>query len=482
MNGIVDTERGGRALILRLRRLPPWAWAAVAAALVFLNTLPNQFVMDDFHLILNNNDLHSLAKVPGYFLGGHTTTAGVFFRPFGIAWLAFDWALFGRNPMGYHLLSLALHALASLLVALIGTRLASRSVGLAAGLLFALHPIHTEAVSGAANCTEVLATIFFLLVFFVHSAERSLTVGRAVLCNVLCLLGLLSKENVLTLPVVLMVYDWLLRKDRRSWVIFCVLLPSVFLYLLMRNHAMGFVSMDPTLSYFYDKPTSVRILTMVGVAARYATLLVCPVWLSVDYYPYAIPDIHGFSPWLLAGALVLAGCSCLIVLGRRRAPLAAFGTAWLLIGMAPYSHFTPLGNVIAERFLYLPSVGFCLAVALGFSWLAQRISRPPLIWGLGAVLLAWFAVRTLDRNLDWQDQMTIGRSAVEVYPESSTAHLLLAMGCSQKMQVDCVRQELFEMRRIGLYSERLQKSAGSLLMWLVQVSQARGTGNADRAP
>jgi len=143
------------------RRFPIWGWPALAAAFAYSNAATCGFALDDGSLIVGNKSLDDLGQLVRSLAHPQAKTTGaVLYRPLGIGLFALDRALFGPWAGGYHWVSALLHIVATGLVVAFVSRLGARSVAVAAGLLFAVHPIHTEAVTGIANRSEVLATIF----------------------------------------------------------------------------------------------------------------------------------------------------------------------------------------------------------------------------------------------------------------------------------------------------------------------------------
>jgi hypothetical protein len=264
--------------------------------------------------------------------------------------------------------------------------------------------------------------------------------------NLLFFAALLCKESALPLPATAFLVQALLRKEKSALFAAARLLPAAVLYLGLRQHALGALTYDPSLGYFVAEPTLVRALTVLSAAPRYVQLLVFPTTLSADYSREAIPDAHGFGPSVLLGGAIVLGLLLLAWRGwRRRSPTAvvvAAGVAILVVQMAPYLHLVPIGFLLAERWLYLPSVGFVLVVGVAAVWLGERLRHRALVSALVGVLALWFVVRTADRNLDWRSRLSLLEATVEAVPKSAFAHGNLALSAYWAGQTKRAIEEL----------------------------------------
>jgi hypothetical protein len=190
-----------------VRRWLPAALVALLAAAVFAHTLPFDFVYDDVPVILRNEHLHSLAAWREI-LAGPWWSSGLY-RPLTSLTFAINWAMGGGSPWPFHLTNVLAHAAASVLVLLLAKRLLPPAAALAAALLFAVHPVHVEAVANLVGRAEVLATLFTVAaaLLYLEWGERPTPLrGAGVL--LLVLLGLGSKESAFAAPALLLVVDW----------------------------------------------------------------------------------------------------------------------------------------------------------------------------------------------------------------------------------------------------------------------------------
>ena len=337
--------------------------------------------------------------------------------------------------------------------------------------MFALHPLHTESVSFVSGRTDVIATLFFLLALLAYDRGRARegwgSIGWSLTAY---LLALLAKEVAITLPIMLMLWDRLVRGDLRGHGAAWRALPryaaygaATTLYLGLRLFALGGLESGG------DTWGSVltRALTTIRILASYAWITIVP-YPSSPYHaiaPETVPP--GLGWWLaLAGLIAALGATAW---AARRAPAAGFGALWFWSTLAPSIavNLLPLPSAImAERFLYLPTVGFTLVLGWGAARLLGPVAwgrttqiRPIPSLGLAAVLLA-YALLTLWRNEDWRDEYRLYSRMVETAPEAAMPHLNLAFTQLARGEIGPANQHLREAVRLAPGSARANAGLG----------------------
>ena len=423
----------------------PVALLVFVCIVVYLNSLSNGFVFDDYAVIIENKYL----KLPGinfasflnhsYFniAGGEAS-----YRPVATLSYYLIYAIAGLNPFFYHLLSVILHIINVVLVyRLFNLILKHRFTALIAGLLFACHPALTEAVDCISYNEDLLAAVFFLLAFLLYlkSSTHNLRSSRINygLSLFFFLLGLLSKEMAITLPAIILLYDVSLKNgaDRKSFSLQLILknikvrglfyggyLAVSLLYLSIRF----FVLYHPqeSIKPFYGNLFE-RIIFLPAHIFSFIKLAFFPVNLTADYvfsYPH-----HFFVASNLIGFLFVAGLAVGSVFIFKYSRGIFFGIWWFFITLFPVYNIIPIYNPFAERFLYIPLIGFCMLVAMAFNTLMRkRLSETVPVKVLSSVaiiaLLSFYAMITIARNLDWKDSLTLWSKTVITSPNSSIAH------------------------------------------------------------
>lgn len=390
-----------------------------AVAVIYGNTLRNQFTMDDGIYILRNAQV-THASVRGLFAPNKDSNV---FRPLTFATFAVNWRLGGASPLGFHLFNLILHAGATLLLyllleALLGSSPPVKDVAFAAALVFAVHPLHTEAVSSVVGRAELLAAGFLFAAWFLHLRDQKVP---ALICFVM---ALLSKESAVVFLPLLLVGDYARGKWKpRSR--YALIAAATFLYLGVLWKLQGGRFGQPTIPQL-DNPLAVipapwRILNAFRVAWKYAALHFYPAKLSCDYSFNAIPvyrDLHHTLPALLAMLALVGGW--IWAARKRRNGLILAGGIYLGAFAVTANILMPTGTIMGERLAYLPSSGFCLLVALGWNWLRGR--QPVVALAALTAIVAVFAMRTMVRNRDWQDNLNLYSAGVRVSPGSAKMH------------------------------------------------------------
>ncbi len=438
---------------------------ALLAGVVFLPSLANGFALDDLTVVANNPALHDLRRLPEL-LGSPwwPVSSGRelgLWRPATSLALALTWAVGGGAPWIFHLTNLVLHALASALVVLLVSELFSLAAGIAAGVVFALHPVHVEAVANVVGQAELLAAVPVLGACVLvartpgaHPApgDAAPDAPRTLAILGLFATGLLAKEVAVVLPALVVLVDAVRRRLtvaglrpylRRRAPLFVGMAVVLVAFFLARWRVLGSFAphAEPPLgaALLTDIP---RIWTMAPVWLEYLRLLVWPARLLPDYSPAVVAVRTTWSPVGVAGALaVLAILGVALAAARRTgarwAPLAGlpFGVLWFATAILPVSNLLFLAGVLlAERTLYLPSVGFAAAIGVGAAALLPRRGRPRAsVRVIALVLAGGLALRTLIYVPVWRDQATLIGYLLDQAPESgrsrwARADLLLREG------------------------------------------------------
>ena len=415
----------------------------VLVSLAYGNSLWNGFTMDDDFIIVGNPMVTGAENLPRIFVTDYWAREGSsdqstphrsgLYRPLVILTYALNHAVAGLTPWTFRLVNILLHLLVSWLTFLLALRIgASRTGAACAAALFAVHPLHTEAVTGVVGRAELLMTLGML------GGLWSATSGRPWLSLIAFAFGLLSKEQAVMLPAVILLYECCFGKGLppRPRAVFsqyggyAAVLGG---YLLLRSAVLG--SLAPVPIPFIDNPLAhldrdARVLGAVKVAGLYLWLCVWPAALSADYSYNAIPAPNSLSdPALLFSLAAWGGLVVWMirsfVKGHRR---VAFCIGFTILVFLPVSNvMIPIGTIMGERLFYLPSVGLSLLVGVLYergtlnevrrtSYVVRRTVALRIL--LVLICLALLA-RTAFRNLDWVGNDLLWRSAAQAEPASA---------------------------------------------------------------
>ncbi|HIF24000.1 MAG TPA: hypothetical protein EYQ27_19335 [Gemmatimonadetes bacterium] len=419
----------------------------VLAAVVYTNTLWNGFAYDDFHIIANNEAIQSLETLPGavfspYWPGVYGRENGLW-RPISQLLYGLQWFVADGSPWLFHLTNLVGHALVTALVLLLLAELMSLPGALVGALVFAVHPLHVEVVANVVGMGEIVSTAFFLTACLLHiRGPTESSWGRSVAIGLLYALAFGAKEGAVTLPGIIFLLD-AARTDlsvrdvprylAERWRVYLALVVAAAALLIMRWQIVGSIA-DPLGPLGADLLAEVpRIWTISEVWGNYVRLWILPVDLSSDYSPNVIPVSVGWNLSNGVGLALALGILALALTAWRRGVMATgqassrvagFGVVWFLITMSPVLNvFFVVGVLLAERTLYLPSVG--LAAATG--WMMVRLSRDrPRVAAISLlVMLTLAGVRTWTRSPTWASNDAMLNAMVADYPHSGRSQWVL---------------------------------------------------------
>jgi hypothetical protein len=449
--------------------------AAILALAVYSNSLKNDFVWDDNELIVDNPSVHSLSNIPSFFAGHFWSgsaqpVARGYYRPLISLTYAIGYAFWGPNPFGFHLMNIFWHALASALVAALVLRItADTTAALVAGALFAVHPAHAESVAFISGRTDVIATVLVLLSLLLFLDGRRRESGWFVIAlSAVCFsLALLAKEVAAVLPALLLLvertliapgsipsvnklaparaveppltfglrpstFDSLAEPPPRGkgplsplaagyhrvvmvhslyWIILAVYLGTRFWVLRIAPQMQERLSGKEIL------------FTMPVVVWDYIRILIAPIYLCADYVVGLRHDLTPTVAVAIMSLLILWGGIGVLIL--RKSP-SGFFAVWVFLGLLPALQIVPISVMKAERFLYLPSVGFCALAGLlgaciyartaGSASGAETHARARLCILAFALVILALSFRTVRRNTAWKDEFTLYRVTASCAP------------------------------------------------------------------
>jgi len=427
------------------------------------NTLVNAFTMDDINLYIVRNTQVTHPSLRALVTPHPATNV---FRPVTFGTFAFDWKISGGRPLLFHLVNLALHAAVTLLLYLLLQSVFQASpdgkaVALACAVLFAAHPIHTEAVTSVVGRAELLAAGFLLAAWILHIRDREI---GALLCFAL---ALLSKESAVVFLPLVAIGDY----ARGGWkpatrYLRIAGLTILYVGVLWKVQGGRFGPADiPRLDNpLAGIPAGWRIANALRVAWKYVGLQFYPATLSCDYSFNQIPVYLDWRHALPAAIATVAAVGGWIwAIWKRQYPLVVAGGIYFAGFSTTANILVPIGTIMGERLAYLPSAGFCLLIALAWNWLRNR-ERKIAVAAL-AVLVALLAVRTVARNRDWKDNLTLYSATVRAAPDSAKMHLDLGGTYIEIGQLDPARKELQKALNIDPDYPYALEAAGLIESW-----------------
>ena len=425
-----------------------------AVLLTFSNSLLNGFTGDDEVIVVNNSFYKSFENLPRlfakdyvvgsdrYFLeqNAYSDTGDVSYRPVAAFFYFLDYAAWKLNPSGYHLHSILLHLINTLLVYFLVHRLAGEKyAAFLSALLFGIHPMKTEAVCAISYRHDLLACFFVLVSFlcYLWYSERA-GLKRMFLYTaslVAFLLGVFAKESAIVLPLLIVAHDRIFREYRcadmlrrgRSVYLGYGIAAAFYLYVYIVLFPNSAVSNNPLMG----GSLASHVISMFVLFQDYIVSLCVPVFANNIPPLYAPPLTPAGAYQTLLAVGILIFLAVIIIRAYRRTRHVAFFLSWFLIAYIPVSNIIPLANPLAHRFLYLPSVGFLAALAFALVWTEERVRGIRPLPTLGKIITFSFVgmclITTVILNGSWQSNFVLASGWVRDYPQDAKGYAILSI-------------------------------------------------------
>lgn len=406
------------------------------AVLPYLNTLHNEFVYDDLTQILINPYVRNFHHLRDIFMtsvwsyrGG---AAGItnYFRPLMLLLYLLCYQLFGPHAAAFHAVNILLNAGVVIVLWKTSERMFNnRTLAFITAAMFALHPIHTEPVAWIGAVVDLQLSCFYLLTFWIFLGLSRPNRRSGVLAHVgmsaTFALALLSKEPAITLPLLATIYEHFYRDDRAQthWLQkvsrYAPFWALDLVYAFFRTRALGAFVVGGPSRYVNNVEL---VLSAVALIGQYLLKFLLPVRLSAYYI---FPEgLRALLPSIVVGVVGILILAWVFIVLWRRDRTASFGLIWFFVTLAPALsvRWMPSPNVLAERYLYLPSVGLCWVIAWGLVRWSAAPGRHRAAWrrrGLATALAALgvlCAARIVVRNRDWHDNITFYTRTLEQAP------------------------------------------------------------------
>jgi len=429
----------------RISRVAPLLLAA-ACLIPFANGLSGDFTYDDKAIVRDNVRIQSpetlgqIFETP-YF--GGARGSGAQYRPILLLTFAVQWWVHGKRVVPFHVVNLLFHAAATLLLWKLWRRLlVPPAAALAAALLFAVHPIHVEAVTSLVGRGETQAAVLTLL--YVHVAlpgleERGRRKGAALAAALfLYLLALLTKESAATAPVLAFLCAFRLAEGgtgrrlaaafRRGASLYVGSAVALAAYFGSRVWVLGGAIKGARTGIFeVENPLAplaapARVANACLILLRYLGRIILPLRLSADESAWAIRPLPATS-LAAAGAVLLLALAAAAALARPRST-AGFGLLFFGAAILPASNLLfPIGTIFAERVTYLASGGICLAAGAAIAGAAEQMGAlTPARRAVLAAAVLLLSVRTAMRATVWSSDESLFENSALVEPRSAKNH------------------------------------------------------------
>ncbi len=425
-------------------------WVIVITGFLFyINTLNNQYALDDSIVITQNQltrqGLQGIPKILttdsfyGFFGQQKDLVAGGRYRPLSLITFAMEYEFFGLKPAFSHFINMLLYCLTLWMLFKILNRLFKtsdnqhwiRHIPFLAVMLFAVHPVHTEVVANIKGRDEILSLAGALAAFWylLNDYEKPSAIHK-LLAGLFLFLGMMSKENAIVFLLLIPLALWYLKGApfRKAFQAFLLLAVPSVLFLWIRQSVLGSFSASPPQELmnnpFAHATEMQKFATIFLTFAWYVRLLFIPWPLTYDYYPYHVPLVN-WTHWMAISGLLIVILLLVItwIFWYKKHP-AGYFLLFAMVAFLPMSNLVfPVGTFMNERFLYAPSIGFCVIVM----WLvAEKILPQPRHEGwkggkkfwVSMLFITWGAL-TFSRNYTWKNDFTLFTTDVKTSVNSA---------------------------------------------------------------
>jgi len=384
-------------MAITLSAVPRWRLTTAVALLAIgasATSLPNVFVQDDIPVVLKNQDNHSISTPWTAFTRPYWPKpfSPDLYRPLMSVGLATQWVAGGGSPVVFRVTSILLYVASAVAFFWLAAMLLPVEAAWVAAALFAVHPVHVEAVAVAVNQGELIVGLIATLWVGMYIGARrrgDLSVRSSIGFVTTYLVACFFKENAVILPGLLIAAEMTVIRDDRPLLrrvaavrpLVLALAATGLAFLSVRSAVLDNVVGSFTAEGLQGLSAGQRALTMLGVVPEWLRLFAWPAHLQADYSPQEITGALAWGSAQTLGLVILAAAVIGALAARRTAPVATFGIIWVAIALFPVSNvLVPTGIVLAERTLYLASVGFLLIVGalLPAVFRAIAAARPPI--------------------------------------------------------------------------------------------------------
>ena len=418
---------------------------AVLAVAASISGLLNGFAFDDNAVIVKNPALHTLSGVWRLFFASYWRPefGSFLYRPLTSIGFALQWTIGGGAPIVFHAVSIGLYAACSVVMLRLARKVVSPRAALLAAVAFAVHPVHVEAVANVSGQGELWVALVALSIVNRYVAIRKNRMPGAkdvAVLSVAYLAACAFKEHAIVIPALIVAAELTVVPDARRITervralvpLFVFMALAGLVFVLVRHAILLGVSDDSTSPLLRGAGFSARLFTMLSIVLEWVRLFLWPASLSADYSFSRLRVYESVDAVMIPGLLVLFGAVAIAFLLRKSQQGFTFGVAWAGIALLIPSNLIVLtGFVLAERTLFLASVGIAICIGVGVDAILKAVhdSSLPARRMVTAALLAIAGAgvaRSFTRSPVWHDNEKLFRQTVEDVPSSGRAHWMLA--------------------------------------------------------
>jgi len=427
----------------------------LAIIVSYANIFQNEFAWDDEFFIVDNIHIRDIDNIPGFFTDPST---GFLYRPIRSVIYTINYQIWDLNVFGYHLNSILLHFIVTLLFYFITLKLTNKTLfSFIVALLFAVHPIHVARITNMTAAFDVFGILFLLLAMFFYIIYTDKSKKKYFYFSIIFyLLALFSTEEAITFILLLLLYDFcfnhainfrnfkLLLKKYTPYIVLTIF------YLVIRFLVLGQIGRSET---YFEQSIYGTVLTTIKIFVEYIIILFIPISITIE-------RVVKFETTLLSISFILSLIVLLFIFffflrSYQKSKIVFFSIGWFFITLLPFSNIFPQLTIMADRYLYLPSFGFILLLTF---FLFQVINVPMIkkyskhILIIFVLLITFsYTIILIKTNSEWKDNFTLLNANLEKSPFGTRIHYEVAL--HYRDQGDYQKAESYAMRAIELASK-----------------------------
>jgi len=423
---------------------------SVICSLAYFNSLHNPFIWDDDGLVVRNTLIHNWQNLPKAFTNDlyfGNASGSNFYRPLQSISFILDYHFWQLDPFGYHLTNIILQIGVSFLVfLLVFNLLGSLAIGVSTSALFAVTPLHTEAVTYISGRAEMLMGFFVILSLLLFIKSQRIGVKHAKLFFSLSvfsfILSLLSKEAAIVFPLIILGYIFYITREKLKEENYLIKNVSPFIavaliYLYLRVSVFSFSTLRPAalakISWF------IRLSVIPKVIFTYLKMLLLPTGLHMSRELVRPTSVAGISAAVFLLGVIIFSCIYFLRYSKDNR-VASFMLFWALVLFIPQSGIFPINAFVAEHFIYLSSISFFLLLVC----FLHKVLRNKMFVLAISLLCAFYILLTCARNFEWRNPIVFYRNIIKYSPDSFQAHNNLGLQYEYRGRFD---EAMHEYRR-----------------------------------
>lgn len=400
--------------------------------LIYANKFNNGFVRDDFRIIVKNDFIKDIKNIKYVFSKKYFSLTDEWqYRPVLTLTYFLNYYLFGLDLKSWHFFNIFFHSLNAILIYFIVLLiLKDKLIAFLSGILFIVHPIQTETVNYITGGRDDILCFFLFLSAFLFYIKNN------ILLSIICfIMALFTKEMAITLPIILFAYDYFFLKDRikNNLKKYSVYLFTVLMYLLFKFYlfkSFGTVAgIDLSNGFkYYGGNIYLSIVTGLRITVYYVYLMFFPYKLSPSIDKIFRISETAIEPSAIISLLFLSSIFFIAINNIKKDKRVSFCIFYFFITLIPVSNIIPFGNLMQEQYLYFSSFGFCLLLGI----LIIKIKKINIILILFSVIIMIYSLRTVLRNKDWKDDISLVEKTVYYFPKVAYTHQTLGVYYAEK--------------------------------------------------